>query len=40
MCLKNLFGDGNCTWLLFIIILILLVDNDDCGCENNCGCNG
>ncbi len=32
MCLKNLFcGDVNCTWLLFIIVILLLIDND-CGC--------
>ncbi|MBQ3132914.1 MAG: hypothetical protein IJC17_01405 [Clostridia bacterium] len=39
MCLRNLFS-GDCTWILFIIILILLVD-DDCGTANNngCGCN-
>ena len=42
MCLRNLFGGGDCTWLLFIIILVLLFCNDDsgCGCEsqNNGGC--
>ncbi|MBP3936683.1 MAG: hypothetical protein IJE00_04935 [Clostridia bacterium] len=39
MCLKNLFS-GDCTWILFIIILILLVD-DDCGCGNAAGsCGG
>ena len=39
MCLKNLFN-GDCTWILFIIILILLVD-DDCGSStNSCGCGG
>ena len=33
MCLSNLFNGGNgCTWFLFIIILILLCDND-----NGCG---
>ena len=36
MCLRNLFcGDINCTWLLFIIVILLLIDND-CGCD--CGC--
>ncbi len=34
MCLRNLFnGDVNCTWLLFIIVLILLIDD---GCNNGC----
>ena len=28
MCLSNLFKDIDCTWLLFIIILILLLDLD------------
>ncbi len=32
MCLKNLFGGNDCTWILFIIVIILLVDNNDCGC--------
>ena len=37
MCLRNLFSGVDCTWLLFIIIILLLID--DCGeCENN-GCN-
>ena len=32
MCLKNLFcGDVNCTWLLFIIVILLLIQNSDCG---------
>ncbi|MBO5929352.1 MAG: hypothetical protein J6Q42_04970 [Clostridia bacterium] len=36
MCLRNLFcGEANCTWLLFIIVILLLIDN---GCEDNCGC--
>ncbi len=44
MCLRNLFcGDINCTWLLFIIVLILLFDGDcgetNCVARNNgCGC--
>lgn len=37
MCLRNLFGDFDCTWILFIIILILLVDND-CGEDRGRGC--
>lgn len=32
MCLNNLFGSGDCTWLLFIIVLVLL-----CGTDNGCG---
>ena len=36
MCLRNLFGGGDCTWLLFIIILCLL--NNGCGCGCGCGC--
>ena len=37
MCLRNVFcGDVNCTWLLFIIVILLLIDNNDCGCD--CGC--
>ena len=40
MCLRNLFNGNDCTWILFIIILILLVD-DECGDKNlntsNCG---
>lgn len=46
MCLRNLFcGDINCTWLLFIIAIILIFDQGDCcdnGYANNrnngCGC--
>ncbi len=47
MCLRNLFcGDASCTWLLFIIAIILIFDQGDCcdnGCttargNNNCGC--
>jgi len=30
MCLRNLFGGNDCTWILFIIIVLLLIDNDDC----------
>ncbi len=36
MCLRNLFcGEANCTWLLFIIVILLLIDN---GCDDNYGC--
>ena len=45
MCLRNLFcGEANCSWLLFIIVILLLIDNSDCvnGCynerNNGCGC--
>ena len=42
MCLSRLFGGdrGNgcdCTWIRFIIILVLLLDDDNCG-NNGCGC--
>lgn len=46
MCLRNLFcGDVSCTWLLFIIAIILIFDQGDC-CDNSynnnrsngCGC--
>lgn len=41
MCLRNLFGGNDCTWILFIIIVLLLID-DDCGCNScggsSCGC--
>lgn len=30
MCLRNLFCGNDCTWILFIIIVLLLIDNDDC----------
>lgn len=41
MCMRNLFGGANCcSWFLFVIILLLLCDNDDYGCarNNDCGC--
>lgn len=49
MCLRNLFCGNDCTWVLFIIIVLLLIDGDDCGnsygngcgynnASNNCGC--
>lgn len=42
MCLRNLFGgDINCTWLLFIIVIILLFDSDCCDshpCPRSGGC--
>ena len=50
MCLRNLFcGEANCSWLLFIIVILLLIDNDcdggyernncnTCNTCNNCGC--
>lgn len=30
MCLKNLFGGNDCTWALFIIAILLLLDDDRC----------
>ena len=30
MCLRNLFNGNDCTWILFIIIVLLLIDNNDC----------
>lgn len=46
MCLSNLFCNNDCTWawILFIIGILLLLDNNCCdnnrrsGC-NDCGCN-
>ncbi|MBR5540560.1 MAG: hypothetical protein IKU56_04190 [Clostridia bacterium] len=47
MCLRNLFcGEANCSWLLFIIVILLLIDNNSCDndydnvCYNNRGNNG
>ncbi len=38
MCLRNLFcGEANCSWLLFILVILLLICNDDCGSERDCG---
>lgn len=39
MCLRNLFcGNVNCTWLLFIIAIILILDNcGGCGDNGDCG---
>ncbi len=36
MCMNNRFGGCDCTWILFIIILLLLVE-DGGSCGNNCG---
>ena len=33
MCFGNAFG-GNCTWILFIIVLILLCNDNGCGNNN------
>ena len=30
MCLKNLFNGMDCSWLLFITIILLLLDDDSC----------
>ena len=46
MCLRNLFNGLDCTWLLFIIVILLLIENSDCGGNNGCmseyntGCSG
>ena len=38
MCLRNLFcGNVNCTWLLFIIAINLILDNCDGGDCGDCG---
>lgn len=43
MCLRNLFCGNDCTWILFIIIVLLLIDDGDCdhrgGRSGDCGCN-
>lgn len=31
-----LFGGNTCTWVLILVIVFLLSQND-CGCGNNCG---
>ena len=28
MCLRNLFGGNDCTWILFIIIVLLPFDDE------------
>ncbi len=44
MCLSNLFCGNDCTWawILFIVGILLLLENNcggnGCGCGNNCGC--
>ena len=41
MCLKNLFCNSDCNWILLIIIVLLLLDD---GCSGDCstrsGCCG
>ena len=32
-----LFGGNTCTWVLILVIVFLLSQND-CGCDNGCGC--
>ena len=30
---------GNNYWILFILLILILTDNNGCGCNNNgCGC--
>ena len=39
MCLKNLFCNSDCNWILLIIIVLLLLDDNgcgDCGSRNTC----
>ncbi len=39
MCLRNLFsGEANCSWLLFVLVILLILANNDCGC--GCGNDG
>lgn len=40
MSLRNVFCGGNsCTWILFVIIILLILDDDGfCGGNNDCGC--
>lgn len=40
MCLRNLFGGNDCTWILFIIIVLLLIDDSDCGTATTNSCCG
>ena len=43
MCLSNIFCGNDCTWawILFIIGIVLLLDNncggESCGCGHGCG---
>ena len=35
-----MFLGNNNYWILFIILILVLTDNNGCGCNNNgCGCN-
>ena len=36
MCLRNLFGGNDCTWILFINVLLLI--DEDCGDDRSGGC--
>ncbi len=41
MCLKNFFCNSDCNWILLILIVLLLLDNngcDDCANRGGCGC--
>lgn len=38
-----MFGNGNCCWIVLILIILFACGwgNNGCGCGNNdCGCNG
>lgn len=37
MCLKNLFCNSDCNWILLILIVLLLLDDNSCG---DCGSRG
>lgn len=45
MCLRNLFCGNDCNWILLVIIVLLLIDDNGCGntvnaggCGCGCGC--
>ncbi|MBQ9979676.1 MAG: hypothetical protein IJP23_01265 [Oscillospiraceae bacterium] len=37
MCFNNLLGNGNCIWIIIIILLLFSCGNNTC-CNNTCGC--
>lgn len=38
MC-NGILGDNCCTWVILLVIILLVCNNGDCGCNNNCsGC--
>ena len=44
MCLRNLFCGNDCTWILLVILVLLLIEDNGCDCGNSgytgggCGC--